>query len=309
MEQDQALCRALAERLGQELRLGPPVSGGSIHRAQQLLLARGERLFLKVSGADRYPLLQAEQEGLAALAAAVDPALPLKIPAVLLCDRVADRAVLVIEWLPLASRGLGAGEERAWWGLGAALAGLHRRSADLSTADGSGFGWASDNWIGSAPQPNRSCPVWSTFFRDCRLAPQLAWAERRGQPLRGAAALLERLEDWLGDHQPQASLVHGDLWAGNGGVLEDGRGTLFDPAVHRADREVDLAMAALFGGYPEAFFAGYEHTWPRPAGHQHRQRLYNLYHELNHANLFGGGYRAQAQATIDALLASRRRSG
>lgn len=246
-------------------------------------------------------------EGLAALAAAVDPAMPLRIPAVRACALLGERAVLVLEWLPLAVPGSRAGSDQAWHGLGAALARLHRHSTqDPALSAGNGrFGWEHDNWIGSAPQRNRWCGDWAPFFRECRLAPQLAWAERQGHPFRGAEALLDRVEAWLARHQPLPALVHGDLWAGNGGVLVDGRGTIFDPAVHRADREVDLAMAALFGGFPAAFFAGYDATWPRPAGHQWRQRLYNLYHELNHANLFGGGYRSQAQATISALLSDR----
>jgi fructosamine-3-kinase len=98
-------------------------------------------------------------------------------------------------------------------------------------------------------------------------------------------------------------LVHGDLWSGNAAMLADGRGAIFDPAVHRGDREVDLAMARLFGGFPQTFFAGYEEQWPLPKGHRRRVPLYNLYHLLNHANLFGDSYRAQAQATIDELLA------
>lgn len=305
-DRDQELGRGLAQLLGEEVRLGAEVSGGCIHRAQALHLASGERLFLKISPAERHPLLTAEVEGLRALAAAVDPAAPLVIPAVRVCALVGDRAVVVMEWLTFERRGAAGRSEQAWHRLGGALARLHRRSAAAAeSGDGRGcFGWDHDNWIGSAPQINRWSDDWATFFRECRLAPQLAWAERRGRPFRGGEALLEQVESWLAGHRPLPSLVHGDLWSGNGGVLTDGHGALFDPAVHRADREVDLAMAALFGGFPPTFFAGYELTWPRPAGHQRRQRLYNLYHELNHANLFGGGYRAQAQATIDHLLTS-----
>ena len=301
---DNDLDRGLSDLLGQEVRLGTMVSGGSIHRAQELLLTGGDRLFLKSCAAERQPLLEAERQGLAALAAASDPAQPLRIPAVQACGRLGDRAVLVLEWLPLQRGGSGGDREQAWRGFGAALAQLHRRSAEArSSAAGTGaFGWAEDNWIGSAPQRNRWCRDWATFFVEHRLEPQLTWAARLGHPFRGADALLKSAGAWLRDHQPAPSLVHGDLWAGNGGLLVDGGGAIFDPASHWADREVDLAMAALFGGFPPAFFAGYEATWPRPSGHRQRQALYNLYHELNHANLFGGGYRNQAQATIDALL-------
>jgi hypothetical protein len=110
--------------------------------------------------------------------------------------------------------------------------------------------------------------------------------------------------EWLDQHAVDPCLVHGDLWSGNAGVLVDGRAALFDPAVYRADREVDLAMARLFGGIPRAFFDAYEATWPLPPGQEGRVELYNLYHLLNHANLFGGSYVQQAQASIERLLKS-----
>ena len=126
---------------------------------------------------------------------------------------------------------------------------------------------------------------------------------RSGVRLRGSQRLLQEVEGWLVDHRPEAVLVHGDLWAGNAALTASGAGALFDPAVHRADREVDLAMAQLFGGFPAHFFEGYAQEWPLPARHGARVGLYNLYHLLNHANLFGGGYIGQAQASLEALLA------
>jgi fructosamine-3-kinase len=143
---------------------------------------------------------------------------------------------------------------------------------------------------------------WGDFFAACRLAPQLEWLRARGGGLRGGDTLLRQVAGWLGGHGAEPCLVHGDLWSGNASLLTMGGGAIFDPAVHRGDREVDLAMARLFGGFPEAFFAGYEAKWPLPRGHQGRVEVYNLYHLLNHANLFGGGYRQQAQACIDRLL-------
>lgn len=302
--EDRVLVQSLGELLQQEVRLGPLVAGGSIPRSQALLLPGGERLFLKVCGADRHPLLKAEVEGLRALAAAMDPTAPLVIPAVRAFAQLADQAVLVLSWLSLEGGRSGPDTDPCWRAFGAALAQLHRRSAAQPVVDGrcDGFGWVCDNWIGAAPQHNDWCDAWGPFFAERRLAPQLAWAARQGRPFPGAEALLARVPALLGDHQPPRCLVHGDLWAGNGGLLADGRGTLFDPAVHWADREVDLAMAALFGGFPDAFFEGYDATWPRPSGHRQRSRLYNLYHELNHANLFGGGYWSQAQHTIRLLL-------
>lgn len=286
--------RDLANRLGLEVKNAMPVSGGCIHSAWLLRLADGSSLFAKSNRPDQLPVLEAERQGLLALAAATDGSL--RIPRPQLCAEVGGQAWLVMEALPLAKGAIGA---RAWSSLGAALARLHRRSL---TQGPTGFGWGTDNFIGSGVQCNGWADSWGTFFAERRLAPQLAWAAANGLKLVGAAELLEQVPGWLDGHGAAPCLVHGDLWSGNAGVLQDGTGCLFDPAVHRGDREVDLAMARLFGGFSAAFFEGYEGEWPLPAGHRQRVPLYNLYHLLNHANLFGGGYGAQAQRRIKELL-------
>jgi fructosamine-3-kinase len=308
----------LAERLGVSLTDRTAVGGGCIHSAWCLELSDGGRLFAKTNRADALPLLEAEAEGLVALAAAADPD-RLLIPVPLALDVVADQAVLVLPWLELGpgrSGGAAGSGNGGWRGFGAALAALHRRSlanatgvtTDPAIAPGESrtrFGWERDNWIGSGPQPNGWHDHWGRFFADWRLAPQLERLALRHGPLRGAEELLERVPAWLEQHGAEPCLVHGDLWSGNAALLADGRAALFDPAVYRGDREVDLAMARLFGGFPPEFFAGYEERWPLSPGHRHRVDLYNLYHLLNHANLFGGGYRQQAQACIDAFLKER----
>ncbi len=305
----------LAEELGVSLAGLTPVGGGCIHSSWCLELAGGGRLFAKTNRREALPLLQAEAEGLAALHGAAEPA-ALVVPEPLALAAVGDRAVLVLPWLELGpgrSSGAAGSGKGGWRGCGAALAALHRRS--LATAAGAStvpatasgesrtrFGWERDNWIGSGPQPNGWHDHWGRFFADWRLAPQLERLALRHGPLHGAEELLERVPAWLEQHGAEPCLVHGDLWSGNASLLADGRGALFDPAVYRGDREVDLAMARLFGGFPAEFFAGYEEHWPLPPGHRRRVDLYNLYHLLNHANLFGGGYRQQAQACLDVLL-------
>ena len=107
--------------------------------------------------------------------------------------------------------------------------------------------------------------------------------------------------DWLNRHAPQPCLVHGDLWAGNAAVLEDGRGLLIDPASWWADREVDLAMTQLFGGFTRRFWEGYQQEWPLDDGAEQRIEVLNLYHVLNHANLFGGGYQQQSRNILKEL--------
>jgi fructosamine-3-kinase len=313
-----ALAPWLAERLGLSLRDRQPVAGGCIHRAWRLRLEGSGSgptyLFAKTNRPDALPLLEAEADGLAALATAAEGS-GLVVPQPLALGLVGGEAVLVLPWLDLGL-GPGADPARTWAAVGAGLARLHRRSlvAPLGPGDRLGsFGWCRDNAIGTAPQANGWMGNWSSFFAERRLAPQLETLARSGRYLEGAAALLERLDDLLAGHQPDACLVHGDLWSGNLDALAgschpvlDGSplavGALFDPAPYRGDREVDLAMARLFGGVPQAFFDGYSDEWPLPPGHEQRVSLYNLYHLLNHANLFpGGGYNRRAQATVTAL--------
>jgi len=207
---------------------------------------------------------------------------------------VAGRAWLVLEWIQAspATR-----ETEA--ALGEQLAKQHRVTQSV-------FGWSRDNTIGATPQLNAECPDWVAFYRDLRLRYQLDLAARNGFDGRlqeRGAALLERLPEFFSTYKPTPSLLHGDLWGGNWLADERGRPVIFDPAVYYGDREADIAMTRLFGGYGRDFYAAYEAAWPLAAGHQTRTSLYNLYHVLNHLNLFGAGYLGQATALIERLLA------
>ncbi|MCS5692431.1 fructosamine kinase family protein [Cyanobium sp. FGCU-6] len=294
----------LQERLGAALVRRRPVGGGCIHQAWCLELVAPRaggpsRLFAKTSPPEGLPLLEAEAEGLRALAAAAAGS-GLVVPEPLALELTGGLAVLVLPWLNLEGGGGG-----GWGALGASLARLHRSSlaGPLAPQDRpAAFGWERANFIGSTSQVNTWSDAWGAFFASRRLAPQLEELGRRGIELADAQQLLELVPGWLAGHQPEACLVHGDLWSGNASLLAGAAGTVFDPAVHRADREVDLAMARLFGGFPEAFFAGYEREWPLPQGHRARVDLYNLYHLLNHAQLFGGGYVGRSRACIAGLL-------
>lgn len=302
----------LRERLGVGLRAQSPVGGGSIHSAWCLQVegVAGGRLFAKTNAASALPLLEAEAEGLAALATAA-AGTALLVPQPLALGLAGDRAVLVLPWLEQATAAAA-----DWRRLGEALAQLHRASLERVCGpedQPSCFGWARDNWIGSGRQPNGWDANWGRFFCERRLRPQAALLAQRGWTLPELDAVLDGLAEQLEDHGPQPCLVHGDLWAGNamgrirGRAAEadaaGGAGAVFDPAVHRGDREVDLAMARLFGGFPAEFFAAYEAVWPLPAGHRRRVGLYNLYHLLNHANLFGPSYLAQARTELARWLA------
>jgi len=162
---------------------------------------------------------------------------------------------------------------------------------------GNRFGWHKDNWIGLSPQRNRWSDDWIEFYRECRLMPQL----ERARLTKDAQPLLDNLQSFFKDYHPAPSLLHGDLWNGNIGFTAAGP-VLFDPAVYYGDREADLAMSELFGGFPREFYAAYRKAWPLDSGYETRKHLYNLYHLLNHLNLFGGGYLGQVKATLRLLL-------
>jgi fructosamine-3-kinase len=204
-------------------------------------------------------------------------------------------AWLHLEWLQLSTRASAAAEAA----LGEKLALQHRYAAAR-------FGWHQDNTIGRTPQLNGWSESWVTFFRERRLRYQLDLAARNGYSGRlqqRAALLLERIDAFFTDYRPIPSLLHGDLWGGNWGADDAGEPVIFDPAVYYGDREADLAMTRLFGGFGPDFYNAYTTAWPLDAGARTRRDLYNLYHVLNHVNLFGGGYLPQAHALIENLLA------
>ncbi len=263
------------------------VHGGDISAAS--VIADGaRRYFLKVQPAHRFDMFAAEAAGLAELAAADAVRVPQAV-----CHGVAGgRAFLVLEALSLDGRGDAAE-------LGRQLAQLHRVSA-------AGFGGQHDNWIGSTAQQNGWMDDWIAFWHERRLGVQLRLARENGHGgalQRDGATLLDRLDGLFAGYRPRPSLLHGDLWGGNHGYLGDGTPVIFDPAVYFGDRECDLAMTELFGGFAPAFHAAYREAWPPDPGYRVRRTLYNLYHVLNHANMFGGGYAAQAQRMTRELLA------
>jgi protein-ribulosamine 3-kinase len=220
--------------------------------------------FLK-EGAGRADAFAAEADGLEALRPHV------RAPKVLDYGKTYIR----LEFLDLRRSG-------NWSELARMLAHLHRQT-------GPRFGWHRDNYIGLSPQQNGWCDDWAEFWRERRIRPQ---AERAGLEVN-----LGRL---LEDHKPQPSLLHGDLWNGNAGFTAEGP-VIFDPAVYYGDREADLAMTELFGGFPREFYEAYHQAWPLDAGYEQRKHVYNLYHLLNHLNIFGGGYLGQVKATLRLL--------
>lgn len=262
----------------QRLRLSAatPVAGGCIHRCYRAL-RNGRSVFVKVNEARLADAFAAEADGLAALRAS-----GCRAPEPLEHGVLGDDAFLLMEHLELRPTG-------DYAALGRMLAAMHR-------VQGERFGWRRDNYIGATPQPNRAHGAWQDFFKEERLLPQLALARRNGFDL-----ALPDISGLLETHAPLPSLVHGDLWSGNAAFVPGGEPVLFDPAVYYGDREVDLAMTELFGGFPRAFYAAYEEAWPLEEGYARRKHLYNLYHLLNHLNLFGAGYLGQVRSTLGLL--------
>ncbi len=269
-----------------------PVGGGCIHRAW-CLEGGGRRYFVKTNGPAALPMFEAEADGLAALAAAG----ALLLPRVIAVGEAGGETFLALEHLELRSLDRAAGAR-----LGHGLAELHRHGGDT-------FGWARDNFIGSTPQGNTTHGNWPLFFARERLRPQLALAATHGlerKLLHLGEDIAAEVAAFFIDYRPQPSLLHGDLWSGNAAALADGTPVLFDPAAYRGDREADLAMAELFGGFPESFYAAYREAWPLDEGYETRKTLYNLYHVLNHFNLFGASYLGQAKRMMERLRADLR---
>jgi fructosamine-3-kinase len=216
----------------------------------------------------------------------------LTVPTVYCHGSVGGTAFLFLEWLEL-----GAASASAENTLGHLLAHQHRITA-------TSFGWPRDNFIGMGVQPNAPSNDWISFVRDQRLGYQLDLAAKNGLPeadREAGTAILNGLEGFFDDAVITPSLLHGDLWSGNWGVLAADVPCIFDPAVYFGDREADLAMTRLFGGFGHAFYEAYTEAWPLREGWEHRVDLYNLYHLLNHFNIFGGSYLSQISVALSRL--------
>lgn len=263
-----------------------PIGGGDISAAWRLS-GEDRDIFLKTGGVAAAEMFSAEAEGLQEIAESN----AIRVPEVLAVGQTANTAYLALEWISFDRPN--ADTERQ---LGERLATMHQATSDR-------FGWHRDNTIGLTPQHNPWSEDWVSFFQQQRLGYQLELAAENGftgELQREGKRLLERLPSFFKGYEPEPSLLHGDLWGGNW-ASSNREPVLFDPAVYYGDRETDLAMTKLFGGFGRAFYSAYESAWPLEAGSQKRQHLYQLYHVLNHLNLFGGGYLGRALALIKAL--------
>ena len=291
-----SLWDAIAEQIGAAtgrpfaVQKNQTVGGGCINAAHRL--SDGDRdYFVKLNDDNLLDMFEAEAEALQAMADTET----VRVPRPVCWGTAAGQSFLVMENLELGGRG---GLET----FGRQLAGMHGATSNR-------FGWHRDNTIGSTPQPNDPDEDWVRFWRERRLGFQLELAARKGHGgalQKKGEALMDRLDGLFDGYDPKPSLLHGDLWGGNYAVTRDGEPVIFDPATYYGDREADLAMTELFGGFGGAFFSAYNEAWPVDPGYATRKTLYNLYHMLNHLNLFGGGYAFSSERMMDELLSEVR---
>ena len=316
-----AIAAAIGSATQQPFRLSgqKAIGGGWINQAYHIDGQDGRHFFIKLNSADKHAMFSAEVAGLSEIAAT----LTIRVPQPITHGIAGKQCYLVLEHLDLGSRGNAQS-------LGEQLAAMHRFTPDDINATplaaevlkgghsrpgcsatpchgrtSKQFGFAQDNFIGKTPQQNSWSDDWIDFWREHRLGYQLRLAQQNGYAGRLQSLgekLLDALPEFFAGYTPHPSLLHGDLWGGNHAYLPDGTPVIFDPASYYGDRECDLAMTELFGGYDADFYAAYRAAYPLHVGYAQRRDLYNLYHVLNHANMFGGAYARQAEQMMQRLL-------
>jgi len=264
------------------------IGGGSISQTYHIEGQDERHFFVKFNSTDKLAMFSAEVAGLSEIAATQT----IRVPHPITHGVAGKQSYLILEYLELTSNGDATL-------LGKQLAALHRIHSFQ-------FGFGHDNFIGATPQPNGWMDNWVDFWRERRLKFQISLAKANGYGERLdnlGNKLLDALPAYFDGYSPQPSLLHGDLWGGNHAYLPDGSPVIFDPAVYYGDRECDLAMTELFGGYDADVYSAYRADLPMHEGYGLRRELYNLYHVLNHANMFGGVYVRQAEGMMRRLLA------
>jgi len=291
MKLDRRIELAITEATGEtaQFRQSRSVGGGSINQARLVKLQDGRSLFIKThSASSSYPgMFAAEYRGLLLL----DEHGVIRIPRPL----AYAEDFIVMEAFTASAPGPNWQEH-----MGRQLALLHRATRRES------FGFDADNYLGTTPQPNSWMDRWIDFWRERRLGWQLQLFARKTNPEDGlltmGTRLLARLDLLLGEVDEPAVLLHGDLWSGNAAADEQGEPIIYDPACYYGQREAEIGMMRLFGGFGPRCEAAYAEVWPLLPGADRRITLYRLYHELNHLNLFGGGYYNSCIATMQQLL-------
>lgn len=278
----------LKQELGSSIQLlaYPPTPGGDINQAWQLKTNQGN-FFLKTNKPQLEIIFQQEQLALDIIKASNT----LLCPKPINFGKTDNFSWLLMEFIELTSQGDD-------YLRGQQLAQMHQVTSDK-------FGWQADNFIGRTPQYNSYSDNWLDFYANQRLKPQLNFAQQNAAStllLDSGYQLIEELDKFFINYTPLPSLLHGDLWGGNSAFTTSGHPIIYDPASYYGDRETDLAMTEMFGGFSSNFYQGYNSVYPLDQGYKTRKDLYNLYHLLNHFNLFGGHYEQSSIRVIQQLL-------
>ena len=255
-----------------------PIGGGCIHKAWCIQFKNGKKVFAKSNNIDNTNMFEFERECLSVLKKFANKSY-ICVPKTIDLISFQNISMFFLEWIDLKTSTQNL--------LGKGLALLHKSSSELCPKK---FGWEEEGFIGSNTQKKGWSNNWGEFFVNYRLRPQLKQAKSWGVRVEDHEDILIYLTSYLNDHHPRISIVHGDLWSGNCGSTKNGIGSIYDPASYWADREVDISMTKLFGGFNREFYQGYEEIWPLDKCSKSRTDIYNLYHLLNHANMFGGSY-------------------
>ena len=266
------------------------VSGGCINQAWKVTDSKGHLWFVKTNKPSLVAMFEAEAAAVNELKATG----AIRVPQAYCFGSTPELSYLVLEYISL-----GGSINQAQAGKQLAALHQHHQSGELP------FGWSIDNTIGATPQSNTPHASWLSFYKKERLLYQLNLAKSKGYSSKAydkGLLLAEKLPLFFSNYQPQASLLHGDLWSGNCASDDQGNPVIFDPATYYGDRETDLAMTELFGGFNQQFYDAYHHHYPIDSGYKSRKTLYNLYHILNHYNLFGGAYASQAESMTQKCL-------
>ncbi|MDC0602999.1 fructosamine kinase family protein [Aliiglaciecola sp.] len=260
------------------------INSGDSHKSFRISDGK-RRFFVKTNSHEKRQHFEAEAQGLTH----IQNTHIFKVPNIICFGEIEEHSFLVLEFLTLRS-----GDESNWFEFGKKLAQMHKQHTQEM------HGWQDDNYIGLTTQPNPWTKKWSQFFAEQRIGYMLQLLAEKGHHLANIEQAVSAIESLLKGHTPDASMLHGDLWTGNTGFNKN-EAVIFDPAFYYGDRETDIAMTELFNRFPQTFYQGYDSIWPLPSQYQYRKPIYQLYHILNHALLFGGHYLQSAEATLKNL--------
>ena len=279
------ICEELGETYPKSIE---QVHGGDIHNAWRIEFSN-KKLFLKRNIRNK-KFLEFEKYCLQNLRKYINQE-NLVIPEVIAYKNIKNIEILLIEWIDMHNFN----QKKLGKGLGE----LHLKSAESNPKM---FGFPVEGFIGTTDQKKGLEDNWIDCFLNLRIIPQLLSLKSRILDKEIINKVKEKIKSELLNHKPINALVHGDLWSGNAGMDKNGKGVIFDPASWWADNEVDIAMTKLFGGFRKEFYEEYHRIFPIKNGFEKRIIIYNFYHILNHANMFGGGYLNQVEDYVKAIL-------